>query len=163
MTRLDNLRILPILDTQEIFEEIGKKWAHPGDTRRHSAKGVDDHFVQWVYFCEESMRGYKISDNFKKKNVVSGSSRDIQAYIAFSEALGSEEVEYPGIITSIESAFAQLLSNEGKKILQKYNIHPKKAIVDNTLRGQVKTLIWQMEPITNEAVSTQRDDLHRMF
>jgi hypothetical protein len=154
MTTFEHLRILPISDTQEIFEEIGDKWTHPGDTRRHRSQRVDWHFLQWIAFCEEAKKGYctGVED-----------PRDIDAYLAFSASLKGETVKYPDIITKIESAFALLLSNEGAKILEKHNIHPKEVVVDDILKGQVMQLISRMEDITEAAIDIQERESLRMF
>lgn len=163
MTSLDHLRILPILDTQEIFEQIGEEWAHPGDTRRHGSRGVDRHFVEWIYFCEEARHGYELMDRMMHEHLVIGDENHIDAYSAFSRSLEGEIVKYPKIITNIESAFAQVLSKYGKEIIAEQHIHPKKVKVDDVLRGQVKKLIWGMEPLTDIAVNSKRSKLHTSY
>ena len=152
----ESLPILPILDTQEILEHMGGSWGVPTNDRRHGVGEVDSIALQWIGFCEHAKKGQEIMKNFKRGQL-SGDLLSLRSSRAFMESLGSENVEFPAIITTIESAFAQILSAKAQRKIVNLDIQPG-IHVDSDLQRQIGVLVASMSWITNEYIAERRKE-----
>lgn len=157
----ESLPILPLLDTEEILESMGGTWRQPPETNRHSAEAIDDIVLQWISFCEYAKTGQKIVENFKKGQL-SGDLLSLRSNRAFMKSLESEDVSFPDIIVTIESAFAQLLSRKAKKQVSGLGIKPKLR-VDGKLRNQIGVLVSNMRPITQSYIYERNKEWKEIY
>lgn len=147
---------LPLLNTEEMIEGIGKNWERPSpESSRNGEKQMDDIILQWLSFCGKASQGRKIGMDTIQKGEISMDLESINAYLDFHHAMGKEK--YPEIIVTIQSAFAMLLSNEGKKVVAE-KIPPIK--VNRDLRNKINKLVKNLGPITDGHASSERRKWH---
>ena len=154
----ESLPILPILDTEEILEGMGGQWGAPVNDRRHGVGEVDSIALQWIGFCEHAKKGQQILAS----RTFSGDLISLRSSRAFMESLQHEDVPFPQIITTIESAFAQLLSAKAQKRISNLEIKPNIS-VDDKLRNQIKVLVSNMGYITNSYIQERRKEWEETY
>jgi len=138
---------LAILDTEEILEQVGKKWKNPGPDRRHSIDDIDSILMGWVNFCDSAVKGHQIAVNAAKKGIISCDLESIESYLIFTRAMG-EDGKDPKTIITIREAFTGLLSDTARKKIgkEKTNIIsrlfiPRRLDVDENLRTKINLLV----------------------
>ncbi len=154
----ESLRVLPINDTQALLELMGDNWEPPSDNERFGVPEVDKIAIEWIGFCEHAKRGLAIID----KGTFSGDLISLGSINAFMKSLNGEAVDYPEVITNIESAFALLLSAEALKRTEELDLIRDIEVNDN-LQGLIGILVANMEVITHQYITTRRSERQRLF
>lgn len=128
---------LAVLDTEEILDRVRSTWKNPGASERHSMRAMDEILLDWVRFCDEALKGHQIVVNVKTKGIISGDSRSFESFIIFRQAIDDKE-KIPEVITSVRSAFIELLSDGAKKtiVTEEPTIY-----VDDVLRATINQLV----------------------
>lgn len=132
---------IPSIDaTRKILQVTEKKWKRPGYTPIIDRKMIDFTSLGWIDLGNRAKAGYKI-DQKAEHGEITGDAVDFQSFLAFQETT-SEPL--PSFIVVVQSAFAQLLSLEAKKLLT--TRLPVIPVTDN-VRQKIVTLVNNMEEI----------------
>jgi hypothetical protein len=156
-------RIPSLSDTEEILKQVTPNWEIKLPTTELSRSSIDNTLLEWVSFFDRAREGYKVQKNLDAGTIL-GDEIDFQAYLAVEHALGEEE-KYPEILIKLQSASAQLLSNEGLKVIKARKQKLKAINVDEELKGKINNMVKKMDEIDGVSLPLTKlgDDILGIF